>query len=121
MIKTFKTKQQVEVNARTRATAKVFVDISDVIFNGLAFYGKARYYYKDDANNQIAIEATEATFTVDEANQLAGMAALDGATFTDQFVSLIVRATMYQFDTAQYYGLTSADWEVYVEPEPEEE
>ena len=107
MIKTFKTKQEVEVNARTGATAEVFVDISDVIFNGLAFYGKARYYYKDEAGSQIAIEATEATFTVDEANQLAGMAALDGNTFTDQFVSLIIRATMYQFDTAQYFELVS--------------
>lgn len=111
MIKIFKTKQEVEVNARTGDTAVVFVEIGDVTFNGLAFYGRASYFYfENDA--RIPIEETTATFTVDEANQLASMAALDGTTFTDQFISLIIRATMYQFDTAQYYGLSSADWEV---------
>lgn len=117
MIKTFKTKQEVELDSRTGKTGIVFVDVSEVMFNGLAFYGKADYYYKEN-DVRVPIEQTTATFTIAEANALAAQGALDGDTFSDEFTSLIIRATLYQFQTAQYYGIGAADWEIYVEPEP---
>ena len=120
MIKTFKTKQEVELDSRTGKTGIVFVDVGEVMFNGLAFYGKADYYHLENGV-RTPIESTVATFTVAEADALAAQAALDGNTFSEQFTSLIIRATLYQFQTAQYYGIGAADWEIYVEPEPEEE
>lgn len=119
MIKTFKTKQQVEVNARTRATAKVFVDISDVIFNGLAYYGRASYYYNDENGERTHIENVTATFTVEEAALLEAQGPLDGETLTEKYVSLIIRATLYQFETEQYYNIGASGWETYVPPVPE--
>lgn len=120
MIKIFKTIAPVEVDSRTGKTAEVFAEVGEVIFNGLAFYGKADYYYFKDGQ-RFPIDSTVATFTIDEAAQLAAMGPLEGATFPEQFASLIVRATLYQFDTAQYYKMGSSGWELYVEPEPEPE
>lgn len=118
MIKTFKTKQAVQVDSRTRKTGIVYVDVSEVVFNGLAFYGKADYYYQE-AGVRMPIESTIATFSAAEANALAAQAALDGDNFSDQFTALIIRATLYQFQMAQYYGIGAADWEIYIEEVPE--
>lgn len=121
MIKTFKTIQPVEVDSRTGKSAEVFVEIGDVVFNGIAYDGRASYFYKDENDARVPIENVTATFTVEEAQQLEAQGALDGNTLTEKFVSLIVRATLYQFETEHYYGIGAADWEVYVAPEPEPE
>lgn len=117
MIKTFKTKVEVQLDSRTGKNGIAYVDVSEVMFNGLAFYGKADYYTKENGK-RVPIASTVATFTIAEANALAAQGALDGDTFSDEFTSLIIRATLYQFQTAQYYGIGANDWEIYVEPEP---
>lgn len=110
MIKTFKTKQTVELDARTGKTGIVYVDVSEVMFNGLAFYGKADYYFIEN-DERVPISNTSATFTVQEADALAAQGKLDGETFSQQFISLIVRATLYQFNVAEYYKLNATGWD----------
>lgn len=116
-MKSFRTKQEVLVNPRLGTSSIVQVDVSRVVFNGIAFEGIATYsYFVDGA--KVTMEETSAVFTIPEADALAAQGTLDGDTFSEKFVSLIVRATLHQFQTAQYYGIGAADWEIYVEPEP---
>lgn len=109
MIKSFKTTTEVLVVPRLGISSEVQVDVTRVIFNGLAYEGIATYsYFVDGA--KVTMEETSATFTAEEANQLAAMAPLAGATFTEDFITLIARATLYQLNAAGYFGLTGQDW-----------
>lgn len=119
MIKIFKTKSDVEVDARTGKTAAVYLEVSEVTFNGLAYYGRASYYYNDENGERTPIENVTATFTVEEAALLEAQGPLDGETLTEKYVSLIIRATLYQFETEQYYNIGASGWESYVPPAPE--
>lgn len=116
MIKTFKTKQPVIVDTRNQISATVYLDIKEAIFNGLAYYGQTDYYYLVDGQRHL-IEYLVPTFTVDEATAIeANFGGVVGDTFTEKYIDLIVKATKYQLDIGQYFGLSSADWEEYVEP-----
>jgi hypothetical protein len=115
MIKTFKTKQPVIVDTRNQISATVYLDIKEAVFNGLAYYGQTDYYYLVDGQRHL-IEYLVPTFTVDEATAIEANFTVEGNTHTERYIDLIVKATKYQLDIGQYFGLSSADWEEYVAP-----
>lgn len=113
MIKTFKTKTQVLVDSIKNVTDYAYLDVSWTNFDGLTYTGVTEYYYYN-GDERVVIERTNPVFTVAEADAIEQMpGGLTGNTLTEQFVDLIVKASLYQFSVGGYFGLTGSDWEVY--------
>lgn len=100
---------------------RVILTIKEIIFNGLSYKAKIEY----SVGNGVVIREDISTFTTKEADYLFDAFQNSGNTFSQKFTNLICKASGYQLENSGILGLTSDDWEEYVEPvyepTPEEE
>ena len=115
MIKTFKTKEKVTVNARLGEKDYVYLDVRGLYFDGKKYKGDVMYYYVADGEYR-TLEMVSPEFTVEEAVLIEQAGdPLTGNT-TERLIQLVIRATFFQISQQNYYGLTAADWEITFPP-----